>query len=137
MHTRSLLAVLASAGPALVEAQLHSLAKAAGLEYFGTAVGEGQTGDSQYMSIASDTEEFGQLVPENGQKWDSVEPNRGQFNYNNGDIVPNVAARNDQILRCHTLTWHSQLPGWGMLLSLLRLSPPHIWPSLLSEKHTY
>ncbi|KAI6781472.1 putative glycosyl hydrolase family 10 [Emericellopsis cladophorae] len=112
MHTRSLLAILATAGSAVVEAQLNSLARAAGLEYFGTAIGGGQTGDSQYMSIASDTDEFGQLVPENGQKWESVQPNQGQFNYDSGDIVPNVAARNGQILRCHTLTWHSQLPRW-------------------------
>lgn len=94
--------------------QLHDLAVKAGLEFFGTALGEGHTSDSAYISLGTDSSEFGQLTPENGQKWDSTEPSRGQFSYTSGDIVPGIASANGQILRCHTLTWHSQLPNWGM-----------------------
>lgn len=77
-------------GPCAALAQLNSLAVAAGLEYFGTAVGEGNTGDSRYMSIIADTREFGQVVPENGQKWQNTQPQRGTFSYSQGDIVRNA-----------------------------------------------
>ena len=117
MHANALLAALIA--PAVVSAQLNNLAVAAGLEYFGTAVGEGQvSSDSTYMSYVNNKNEFNQVVPENGQKWESLQPSRGNFNYNNGDIVTNVAERNGQILRCHTLVWHSQLPSWGQFFGL-------------------
>ena len=117
--TAVLFAVLA---PVAVTAQLHNLAVNAGLKYFGIAVGEGQVNsDSTYRALVNNKNEFGQLVPENGQKWDSLEPSRGNFNYNNGDIVPNVAKANGQLLRCHALVWHSQLPGWGEFVPSLLL----------------
>ncbi|KAK3934523.1 glycoside hydrolase superfamily [Diplogelasinospora grovesii] len=56
------------------------------------------------MAIVNNKNEMGQVVPENGQKWDSTEPSRGSFSYSQGDIVP--------LLRCHTLIWYSQLPSW-------------------------
>jgi endo-1,4-beta-xylanase len=115
MHGRKQYFVPLLASALGASAQLNSLAVQAGLQYFGSAIGEGNTGDSAYLSIASDTEEIGQLTPENGQKWDSTEPSQGQFSYTSGDVVPNLADANGQILRCHTLTWHSQLPNWGEL----------------------
>lgn len=99
--------------PSLVSAQLHSLAVDAGLAYFGTAVDGGYTSDAPYMAIVNDVDEIGQLVPENGQKWQYTEPTQGQFSYTSGDVIPDLAATNGQIVRCHTLTWYSQLPSWG------------------------
>lgn len=96
-----------------VTAQLHSLAVDAGLLYFGTTIDGGYLSDAPYMAIVNDVEEFGQLVPENGQKWQYTEPTQGTFSYTNGDAITNLAAANGQILRCHTLTWYSQLPTWG------------------------
>ncbi|KAK1753670.1 glycoside hydrolase superfamily [Echria macrotheca] len=111
MHTTAFLAALLA--PAAVSGQLHELAVRAGLKYFGTAVGESAANsDSPYRAIIDNTREFGSVVPENGQKWDSTEPQRGQFNFNSGDITAGIAKRNNQILRCHTLVWHSQLPNW-------------------------
>ncbi|KAK3321895.1 glycoside hydrolase superfamily [Apodospora peruviana] len=111
MHSKALLAALLA--PAVVTAQLHQLAVAAGLKYFGTAVSEGNVNsDSAYRAIVNNKNEIGQLVPENGQKWDATEPSRGSFSYSSGDIVPNIAKANGQLLRCHTLVWHSQLPNW-------------------------
>ncbi|OBR15119.1 Beta-xylanase [Colletotrichum higginsianum IMI 349063] len=111
MYAKAVLAVLLGSG--LASAQLNALAVGAGLKYFGTAVDERRTTtDAVYMAIVNDTSEFGSLVPENGQKWAYTEPSRNTFSYTSGDVVPNIAKANGQILRCHTLTWHSQLPNW-------------------------
>ncbi|KAH7350183.1 endo-1,4-beta-xylanase Z [Plectosphaerella cucumerina] len=111
MFAKAIIAVLL--GSSVASAQLHSLAVAAGLEYFGTTVDERYVNsDAQYRALLQDTAEFGQVVPENGQKWQSTGPQPGVFSYTQGDIVPNFAKQNGQILRCHTLTWHSQLPNW-------------------------
>ncbi|KAM5360655.1 hypothetical protein ACJZ2D_013615 [Fusarium nematophilum] len=109
MQKSALLGLLASSP---VSAQLHSLAQAAGLKYFGTAVDNGYLSDAAYKALADDASEFGQVVPENGQKWDSTEPSRGSFSYEKADVVPDLAKKNGQVLRCHALTWHSQLPSW-------------------------
>lgn len=111
-------AILALA-PALASAQLHSLAVEAGLMYWGTAVGNQAANDQAFMAIVNDLEENGQLVPENGQKWEPTEPSQGQFTYQEGDVVANIATGNGQILRCHTLVWYNQLPGWGESFSFL------------------
>lgn len=81
----SLLSLL---GSSAVSAQLHSLALRAGLDYFGTALDERYvSSDTTYRSIYTDASEFGQFVPENGQKWANVQPSRGSFSYSQGDIV--------------------------------------------------
>ncbi|KAL2758907.1 carbohydrate-binding module family 1 protein [Sodiomyces alcalophilus JCM 7366] len=110
MYVKAILAVLL--GSQAVNGQLAKLAREAGLEYFGTCIGEGNTNDQTYMNILRNLDEFDQVVPENGQKWDSLQPQQGNFNWGQGDIVANIARQNNQLLRCHTLTWHSQLPGW-------------------------
>ncbi|KAK3385234.1 glycoside hydrolase superfamily [Podospora didyma] len=111
MHTKAFLAALLA--PAVVSAQLNDLAVRAGLKYFGTALREGAiNSDSAYAAILSDKKEFGQLVPENGQKWDATEATRGTFTYASGDITANKAKANGQGLRCHTMVWYSQLPSW-------------------------
>lgn len=66
MHLSSTL--LAAAALPLASAQLNQLAKKAGKLYFGTATDTGELTNQQYLSILSDTKEFGQLTPANGQK---------------------------------------------------------------------
>jgi endo-1,4-beta-xylanase len=101
-----------------VHAQLNKWAKAAGLKYFGTAVDNPGLNNQAYMRIARDIDEFGQITPANSQKWDATERSQGQFSYGGADAIANVAKQSGQLLRCHTLVWHSQLPGWGKLLRL-------------------
>ncbi|RDW62201.1 beta-xylanase-2 [Coleophoma cylindrospora] len=93
-------------------AKLNQLAKNAGKLYFGTATDNGELNNTQYVSILSDRREFGQLTPANGMKWEYVEPEPGVFNYTDGSVVANLATKNHQLLRCHNLVWHSQLPDW-------------------------
>jgi endo-1,4-beta-xylanase len=121
MHSKTLLASLLA--PAAVSAVLNDLAVRAGLKYFGSALGEGPfQSDSTYASILRDTTEFGQVVPENGMKWDSTEGTQGVFTYGTADVSANQAKQGGQVLRCHTLIWHSQLPSW------VRMNPPHPRP---------
>ena len=112
MYTQAALAALL--GSSVVSAQLNDLAVAAGLEYFGAALGE-HINDAPYRELITNTSLIGSLTPENGQKWAYVQPSRGEFDYEAGaETVPGVAEENGMILRCHALVWHSQLPGWGM-----------------------
>lgn len=56
----------------IVSAQLNHLAKAAGKLYFGTATDNpelsGNATNAKYVSILSDTSEFGQITPANSMK---------------------------------------------------------------------
>jgi endo-1,4-beta-xylanase len=88
---------------------LQSLA-AAGGRYFGSATDNPELTDAPYVATLGS--EFGQITPGNSMKWDTIEPTRGTFNYTKGDAVVALAKANDQIVRGHTLVWHSQLPNW-------------------------
>ncbi|KAK4444038.1 family 10 putative glycoside hydrolase [Podospora aff. communis PSN243] len=110
MHLLPLLLTLSTA--LLVTSQLDKLAKAAGLQYFGTAIDNPALSNTQYMRIARDTNEFGSITPANGQKWSNTEPSQGRFTYASGDAIVNVARQTGQKVRCHTLVWYTQLPGY-------------------------
>lgn len=96
-----------------VSANLNQLAVAAGKKYFGSATDNSELTDTTYTAILNDSTEFGQITPGNGQKWQYTEPSQGTFSYTSGDQIANLAEANGQLLRCHTLVWHSQLPSWG------------------------
>ena len=105
------------------EPGLHSLFVAAGKQYFGTATETNNFNDAPYLAILNDPNEFGQITPENSQKWEITQPRQGQFVFNNSDMVAAKAKTNKQILRCHTLTWHSQLPSFGLSPFRFSISP--------------
>lgn len=88
---------------------LNAAIVAKGREYIGTSITiRNDNSESNLMRGA----EFGSLTPENSMKWDATEPNRGQFSFGGADQVANFATQNGKQLRCHTLVWYSQLPGW-------------------------
>ncbi|THU87259.1 glycoside hydrolase family 10 protein [Dendrothele bispora CBS 962.96] len=103
----------ASAEPtATSNAKLHTVAKAAGKLYFGSATDNPELTNVQYISILNDSATFGQITPANSLKWDATEPARGDFNFSGGDQIVNLARANGQLLRGHNCVWHSQLPDW-------------------------
>ncbi|KAK1545933.1 aldo/keto reductase [Colletotrichum paranaense] len=107
----SWLLLLAWGGAASVSAQgLHELAVKSGKLFFGTATDTNLFNDAAYMAVLNKTGEFGLVVPENSQKWDATEKTQNEFQFTNPDSVRAVAQANKQMMRCHALTWHSQLP---------------------------
>lgn len=83
---------------------------ARGREYIGTSLTI--RNDNQEQNLIKDKNEFGSITPENAMKWDATEPNQGQFSFGGADQVANFATQNGKEMRCHTLVWYSQLPGW-------------------------
>jgi endo-1,4-beta-xylanase len=88
---------------------LQTLAAAKG-KYFGSATDNPELTDAAYVATLGS--EFGQITPGNSMKWDTIEPSRGTFSYTKGDAVVALARSHHQIVRGHTLVWHSQLPSW-------------------------
>jgi endo-1,4-beta-xylanase len=116
MHVRTqaaVAAVLAAASPA--SAQLNTLMKAAGKLYFGTATDNPQVqgSDTAYQAILGNTANFGIITPANTMKWQYTETGNGQFSYSQGDVIANFAESHGQMLRCHNLVWHAQLPNFS------------------------
>ncbi|GKT86526.1 glycosyl hydrolase family 10 protein [Colletotrichum tofieldiae] len=78
--------------------------------YFGTATDRGLLQREKNAAIIRAN--FGQLTPENSMKWQSLQPNQGQFNWGDADYLVDFATQNGKSVRGHTLIWHAQLPQW-------------------------
>jgi len=66
--------------------------------------------DEQYRRYLRS--EFSSLSPENQAKWEFIHPERGVYNFREMDAIVRFARRNGQVVRGHTLLWHSQNPAW-------------------------
>ena len=89
---------------------LREAADAAGIE-IGMAVAAGPlSNDQTYRQVLA--REFSSVTAENAMKFDAVQPQRGQFDFSQGDALVDFAQANGQVVRGHTLIWHSQNPGW-------------------------
>ncbi|KAI0067273.1 beta-1,4-endoxylanase [Artomyces pyxidatus] len=93
-------------------AKLHTIAKAAGKLYFGSATDNPELTDTAYTAILDDNTMFGQITPGNSMKWDATEPSQGDFTFTAGDVIANLAKTNGQLLRGHNCVWYNQLPSW-------------------------
>ncbi len=56
--------------------------------------------------------EFSSVSPENQMKWDFIHPERNRYNFGRADAIVEFAEKNKQVVRGHTLLWHSQNPSW-------------------------
>ncbi|MGH3415742.1 MAG: endo-1,4-beta-xylanase, partial [Actinocrinis sp.] len=102
-------AVVLTAGTANAASTLRAAAEADG-RYFGVAVGQGDLNNSSATNLAGT--QFDMVTPENEMKWDTVEPNNGQYNFSPGDAIVNFATSHGERVRGHNLVWENQLPGW-------------------------
>ncbi|MEV6105035.1 endo-1,4-beta-xylanase [Streptomyces sp. NPDC051940] len=99
---------------------LHQLAAAKG-RFFGSATDNGELSDTPYTQILGS--EFGQITPGNSMKWENTERTQGQFTFAGGDQIVDLAQSHGQLVRGHTLVWHSQLPGWVSALPAAQVRP--------------
>ncbi|OLT26405.1 1,4-beta-xylanase [Nocardiopsis sp. CNR-923] len=66
--------------------------------------------DGDYRHVVTST--YTSVTAENTMKWDSVQPERGEFDWSGPDAVVDFAERNGLDVRGHTLLWHNQQPDW-------------------------
>ncbi|MGC9378282.1 endo-1,4-beta-xylanase [Streptomyces sp. MH13] len=89
--------------------------------YVGTAVAGGGhhleqdypdpfTSDKKYRKILG--RQFNSVSPENQMKWEFIHPERDRYDFSAADAIVTFAERHDQVVRGHTLLWHSQNPQW-------------------------
>lgn len=89
--------------------------------YIGTAVAGGGhhenqpypdpfTSDQPYRKVLA--AEFNSVSPENQMKWEYLRPDRDTYNFGMADKIVKFAQQNRQVVRGHTLLWHSQNPAW-------------------------
>ena len=88
---------------------LRGLAAMVGLR-FGTALIPFDLDTPAYAQIAA--EQFSVVTPGNEMKWQVVEPEQGVYDWSGADNLVAFAQQNGQLVRGHTLLWHSQLPNW-------------------------
>lgn len=100
----------------VVLVQFYEFVVCVGFQYFGIVFCEGVfNSDVQFVVIFRDIREFGQIVFENGQKWEFIQFSCGQFIYFQGDIIVNEVKRNFQFFCCYIFVWYSQFFLWGRL----------------------
>ncbi|KAF4410725.1 MULTISPECIES: endo-1,4-beta-xylanase [Streptomyces] len=89
--------------------------------YVGTAVaGGGHHLEQDYPDpFSSDREyrktlakQFSSVSAENQMKWEYLRPEQDTYNFESADAIAEFAERNNQVVRGHTLLWHSQNPAW-------------------------
>jgi endo-1,4-beta-xylanase len=68
------------------------------------------TKDLEYRSVLA--KEFSSVSAENQMKWEYIHPERDRYNFGMADAIVKFAQRNRQVVRGHTLLWHSQNPTW-------------------------
>jgi endo-1,4-beta-xylanase len=103
------LAMLIAAPDAL--AHEHGLRDVARRPLIGTAVDMSALANDPTYKAAIERE-FNIVTPENVMKWDTVEPQQGVTDFSQGDALVRFARASHQLVRGHTLVWHSQLPAW-------------------------
>jgi endo-1,4-beta-xylanase len=99
----------AGSGSTVAPDSLRALAANIGLR-MGTAVIPFDLDHPDYQAIVAG--QFSVVTPGNEMKWQVVEPTQGMFDWSGADRLVAFAEQHGQLVRGHTLLWHSQLPDW-------------------------
>jgi endo-1,4-beta-xylanase len=78
---------------------------------FGVAVNTDELANNRKYRHIVNTQ-FSSVTAENVMKWGPLEPERGVINWGPAEALVESAVENGQLVRGHTLVWHSQLPTW-------------------------
>jgi len=66
--------------------------------------------DPDFVAVA--VREVDMVVSENVMKWSSIQPERGEFDFEAADRLVEFAEANGMAIRGHALVWSRQLPDW-------------------------
>jgi endo-1,4-beta-xylanase len=100
----------AAAPGAAAETGLRAAARGTGVR-IGTAVDmTALAQDAPYREAVG--REFNTVTPENVMKWGLLEPQQGVYDWAPADRLVDFARSKGQLVRGHTLVWHSQNPSW-------------------------
>jgi endo-1,4-beta-xylanase len=88
---------------------------------YGAAVSEQALEDRDFSNLL--LQQVGSLTPENGLKWEVVQPQRGLFDFRQGDALLRLARRHGLEMRGHTLVWERQEPAWLQTVASSDLGP--------------
>jgi endo-1,4-beta-xylanase len=99
----------ATAAPAIAPDSLRALGAKVGLR-IGDVASPSRLANPKVAAITAGQASV--LTPENEMKWQVVEPTQGQFDWSGADQVVAFAEAHGDLVRGHTLMWHSQLPTW-------------------------
>lgn len=88
---------------------------------YGSAVSQQALEDRDFRSLL--LQQVGSLTPENGLKWEVVQPQRGHFDFRQGDALLRLARRHGLEMRGHTLVWGQQEPPWLQTVASSDLGP--------------
>jgi len=103
-------AALPAGSAAAGDTGLRASARGTGVRV-GTAVDmSALANDAPYATAVG--REFDTVTPENVMKWEAVEPTQGTYDWAPADKLIDYARKHGQLVRGHTLVWHSQIPSW-------------------------
>src|SRR5690606_25216993 len=68
------------------------------------------TSDHKYRKVLA--QQFSSVSPENQMKWEYIHPEPDRYDFEMADAIVDFAEHNGQVVRGHTLLWHSQNPAW-------------------------
>lgn len=66
--------------------------------------------EALYLDVA--TEQFSSFTPENVMKMAATQPERGEFDFSEGDSLVEFAEGVGAVVHGHALVWHLALPSW-------------------------
>lgn len=89
---------------------LRSIASEKGLCYIGAAVNEAYFTQESYRTTAA--EQYNLVTAENSCKFGSIQPTRGEYNFQGCDSVLDFAVENGMQFRGHNFIWARFNPGW-------------------------
>jgi len=107
LGTTAAASAAAGSGSTVAPDSLRALAANIGLR-MGTAVIPFDLDHPDYQAIVAG--QFSVVTPGNEMKWQVVEPTQGMFDWSGADRLVAFAEQHGQLVRGHTLLWHSQLP---------------------------
>ncbi|KAH9912303.1 endo-beta-1,4-glucanase [Epithele typhae] len=87
-------------------------ARSNGKLYFGTATNNDELNDTAYFALLDSFANFGQLTSAKAMKWNSTEPERGVFTFEQGDQIVNLAKQSGKLMRGHNCVWYQRIPDW-------------------------